>query len=103
MRKIVVCLSFAGALLFGLVACKDKPKPPMPNVVTYGSESVTVDSIAPDTALVVVEDTTVSVGVVTTPEAHPKHHEKSHSNSSNGKHPKGKKHPPQGKAKSQQQ
>jgi hypothetical protein len=101
MRKIVLCLSFAGALLFGLVACNDKkPKPPMPNVVTYGSESVTVDSIAPDTALVVVEDTTVSVGVVTTPEAHPKHPAKSKNHHS--KDAKGKKHPPQGKAKSQQ-
>jgi hypothetical protein len=91
MRKIVLLTSFAAAMLLGLAACNDKkPRTPMPNVVTVGSESVTVDSIAPDSALVVVEDTTVTVGVVTTPEP-PKE-----------KHPakKGKKHTPQGKAKS---
>jgi hypothetical protein len=86
-------MSFAGAMLCGLAACKDKKaQPPMPNIMTVGSESVTVDSIAPDSALVIVEDTTVTVGVVATPEAEP-HAKKGH---------KGKKHPPKGKAKTQQ-
>lgn len=90
-------MSFAGAVLLGLVACNDqKAKTPMPNVVTYGSESVTIDSIAPDTALVVVEDTTITVGVVTTPDdKHEKHHEKQHGK----KGKQSKPHKPQGKAK----
>lgn len=87
MRKIVLTMSLACALLCGMVACRDKaPQTPMPNVVTYGSESVTVDSIAPDTALVIVEDTTTTIGGVTTSE--PNEH---------------KKHKPQGKSKRKSQ
>ena len=62
MRNAIISMSLCLAVLCGIASCKGKK--PTPNAVTVESSSVTVDSIAPDSSLVIVEDTTVTVGIV---------------------------------------
>lgn len=62
MRNAIIFMSVCFVALCCIASCQ--PKKQKPNAVTFDSGSVTVDSISPDSSLVIVEDTTVTIGVV---------------------------------------
>lgn len=62
MRNAIIFTSVCFVALCSIASCQ--PKKQKPNAVTFESGSVTVDSIAPDSSLVIVEDTTVTIGIV---------------------------------------